>query len=145
MPIGALSKASGVKVPTIRFYEGIGLLPAPPRTESNRRTYEDRDVRRLRFIRHARDLGFELDDIRELLGLSAEPQASCHRADSIVLHQLGEIDRRLAQLTALRGELQRMVDECGHGRVCDCRVIEVLADHDLCQGDHGDNLRLSPT
>lgn len=127
MAIGALSKASGVKVPTIRFYEGIGLLPQPPRTESNRRTYEDRDVRRLRFIRHARDLGFELDDVRELLAMTAEPQASCHRADSIALHHLGEINRRIAQLTALRGELQRMVDECGHGHVCDCRVIEVLA------------------
>lgn len=136
MTIGALSKASGVKVPTIRFYEGIGLLPTPPRTESNRRTYEDRDVQRLRFIRHARDLGFELDHVRELLVMTAEPQASCHRADSIARQHLGEVDRRLTQLTALKGELQRMVDECLHGRVCDCRVIEVLGDHDRCQHEH---------
>ncbi len=102
LAIGTLSKESGVKVPTIRFYEQIGLLPAPPRTESNRRTYGLEDVRRLRFIRHARELGFEVEDIRTLLAMTAEPQASCDRADSIARHHLTEIDRRIAQLTALR-------------------------------------------
>ena len=136
LAIGTLSKESGVKVPTIRFYEQIGLLPAPPRTESNRRTYGHEDVRRLRFIRHARELGFEVEDIRTLLAMTAEPQASCDRADSIARHHLTEIDRRIAQLTALRGELQRMVEECSGGRVCDCRVIEVLADHGQCQHEN---------
>ena len=73
MAIGALSKASGVKVPTIRFYEQIGLLPAPLRTDSNRRSYGNKDVQRLRFIRHARELGFEVNDIRALLAMTAEP------------------------------------------------------------------------
>jgi DNA-binding transcriptional MerR regulator len=135
--IGALSKASGVKVPTIRFYEGIGLLPRPPRTASNRRIYGPEDVRRLRFIRHARELGFEIDSIQALLAMTAEPQASCDRADSIARRHLTEVDRRIASLTALRGELQRMVDECSGGRVSECRVIEVLDDHDRCQHDHG--------
>ena len=138
MSIGALSKASGVKVPTIRFYEQISLLPLPPRTQSNRRTYGNQDVQRLSFIRHARELGFELDDIRTLLSMAAEPQASCHQADSIARHHLAGIDLRIARLNALREELQRMVDACGGGQVCDCRVIEVLADHGQCQHDRHD-------
>lgn len=136
LPIGALSRETGVKVPTIRFYEQIGLLPAPPRTGSNRRLYGAEDVRRLRFIRHARDLGFEVEQIRSLLSLAKRPQEPCAEADGIARRHLDEVDRRIARLTALRGELQRMVDDCGHGRVCNCRVIEVLADHGLCQGEH---------
>ena len=136
LPIGELAKRTGVKVPTIRFYEQIGLLPSPPRTEGNQRRYGMDEVRRLNFIRHARELGFEVEDIRELLGMSAMPQASCHQADSIARNHLSEIDRRIASLTALRGELSRKVDECHHGRICDCRIIEVLADHSQCTAEH---------
>jgi Cu(I)-responsive transcriptional regulator len=132
LSIGEVARRTGVKVPTIRFYEQIGLLPSPPRTDGNRRQYGDEDVRRLAFVRHARELGFEVDDIRELLTLTAQPNRSCHEADSIAFRHLQEIERRIAKLDALRGELQRMVHECGHGRVCDCRVIQVLADHAHC-------------
>lgn len=136
LPIGELSRRTGVKVPTIRFYEQIGLLSAPPRTEGNQRRYGKPEVERLNFIRHSRELGFEVEDIRELLEMAATPQASCHQADSIARNHLTEIDRRIASLTALRGELNRMVDECGHGRICDCRIIEVLADHGECVSEH---------
>ncbi|MBN9311342.1 MAG: helix-turn-helix domain-containing protein [Devosia sp.] len=136
LPIGELSRLTGVKVPTIRFYEQIGLIDQPPRTEGNQRRYGTDEVRRLNFIRHARELGFEVDDIRELLDMSGKPQASCHQADSIARNHLAEIDRRIASLTVLRGELSRMVDECHHGRICDCRIIEVLADHSQCVADH---------
>lgn len=136
LPIGELSRLTGVKVPTIRFYEQIGLIQSPPRTEGNQRRYGQDEVRRLNFIRHARELGFEVDDIRELLDMSGKPQASCHQADSIARDHLSEIDRRIASLTALRGELSRMVDECQHGRICDCRIIEVLADHSQCEAEH---------
>ena len=132
LTIGELSRRSGVKVPTIRYYEQIGLMLEVPRTASNRRLYDGDATKRLAFIRHARDLGFEIDAIRELLALSTEPQASCHAADSIALRRLAEIEHRIDQLTALRDELRRMIEECGHGRVCDCRVIETLADHGLC-------------
>ena len=88
IPIGELSKRTAVKVPTIRFYEQIGLLSAPPRTEGNQRRYGKAEVDRLNFIRHARELGFEVDDIRELLAMSTEPQASCHQADSIARNHL---------------------------------------------------------
>lgn len=136
MPIGAASKRTGIKVPTIRYYEEIGLLSAPPRTGSNRRLYGEGEVRRLNFIRHARELGFEIEDIRELLVMAGAPQASCHQADSIVREHLAEIERRIAALQALKGELARMIDECGHGRICDCRIIEALADHGLCEAEH---------
>ena len=136
LPIGELSRRTGVKIPTIRFYEQIGLLSAPPRTEGNQRRYGKPEVERLNFIRHSRELGFEVEDIRELLEMAASPQASCHQADSIARNHLTEIDRRIASLTALRGELTRMVEECGHGRICDCRIIEVLADHGECVTEH---------
>ena len=77
LPIGALSERTGVKVPTIRYYEQAGLMPPAARTEANRRTYSVQDVDRLRFIRHARELGFEVDAIRQLLGLADQPDRSC--------------------------------------------------------------------
>jgi DNA-binding transcriptional MerR regulator len=136
LPIGELARRTGVKVPTIRFYEQIGLLSAPPRTEGNQRRYGKPEVDRLNFIRHSRELGFEVEDIRELLDMAGKPQASCHTADSIARNHLSEIDRRIASLTALRSELSRMVEECHHGRICDCRIIEVLADHSQCTAEH---------
>ena len=125
--IGQLSTQTGIKVPTIRFYEQIGLVDAPPRTEGNQRRYGQTEVDRLNFIRNARELGFEIDDIRELLAMAAEPQASCHQADSIAMNHLREVDQRIARLQALREELSRMIEECGHGHICDCRIISVLA------------------
>lgn len=134
--IGELSRRSGVKVPTIRFYEQIGLLDPAPRTDGNQRRYGKAEVDRLNFIRHARELGFEVEDIRGLLTMSASPQSSCHEVDSIAINHLKEVDRRIASLTALRTELSRMIDECNRGRICDCRVIEVLADHGECHQEH---------
>jgi DNA-binding transcriptional MerR regulator len=137
LPIGELSKATGVKVPTIRYYEDIGLLPAPPRTASNRRTYGADALRRLAFIRHARDLGFEVEAIRQLLALAADPTHPCADADAIARAHLRDIDSRIARLTALRAEIARMVTACAHDTVATCRVIEVLADHGQCGHEHG--------
>lgn len=135
LPIGALSERTGVKVPTIRYYEQAGLMPPAARTEANRRTYSVQDVDRLRFIRHARELGFEVDAIRQLLGLVDQPDRSCADADVIARAHLREIESKLARLTALQTEVRRMIDECAHGRVGDCRVIQVLADHGQCVSD----------
>ena len=126
--IGEVSRRTGVKVPTIRYYENVGLLAAPARTEGKQRRYRDEDVSRLDFIRHARDLGFEIIDIRELLALSARPDQSCAEVDVITRRHLSTVERRIAQLSALRGELRRMLDECNHGRVSDCRVLETLSE-----------------
>lgn len=124
--IGEASRLTGIKVPTIRYYEGIGLLSAPARTRGKQRRYRPEDVARLNFIRHARDLGFEIADISELLALSEGPDQSCVEVDQITRRHLAKVDSRIVQLTALRGELIRMVDECSHGRVSECRIIETL-------------------
>lgn len=130
--IGEAAKLTGVKIPTIRYYEEIGLLPSPSRTDGNRRLYGEADVRRLAFIRHARELGFEIDAIRALLTLQDDPSQPCSTADRIARERLVEIEQRLRSLTALKAELEIMVEGCSHGRVGECRVIEVLADHGKC-------------
>lgn len=134
--IGRLAEATATKVQTIRYYETIGLLAPFTRTEGGHRLYDTEDKKRLTFIRHARELGFSIDAIRELLSLSDNPDTSCERADDIASRQLEEVEQRLKRLKVLQKELKRMVVECGHGRVCDCRVIEVLSDHRLCQAAH---------
>lgn len=136
VPIGEAARASGVKVPTIRYYEQIGLLPAPPRSEGNRRVFDGGDLRRLTFIRHARALGFEVEAIRALLALQDRPEQSCEEADAIAGAHLADVRRRIASLTALQGELERMVVGCAHGTIGECRVIEVLADHGACRSEH---------
>jgi DNA-binding transcriptional MerR regulator len=136
-PIGQLAKVTGVKVPTVRYYEQIGLLPAPPRSDGNRRVYAAKDAHRLTFIRHARELGFEIDAIRTLLTLQDDPGQSCAAADVIARARLAEVKQRIASLRALKIELERMVEGCSHGHVAECRVIEVLADHGRClHGEH---------
>ncbi len=127
--IGELARRTGVKVPTIRYYEQIGLLPAPARSEGRQRRYAASQIARLNFIRHSRELGFQVEAIRDLLAMSERPEQSCADADRIARRHLEEVDRRIAQLVALRAELQRMVQECSHGRISDCRVIETLAVH----------------
>ena len=127
------AERSNVKVPTIRYYEQIGLLPQPPRTEGNRRLYGDEDLRRLAFIRHARELGFEIEAIRTLLTLQDDPRQPCATADTIAQARLAEVVQRIRSLTALKTELEHMIEGCRHGKVCECRVIEVLADHSQCE------------
>ncbi len=132
VPIGEAARASGVKVPTVRYYEQIGLLETPDRSTGNRRLYGKPDIARLAFIRHARELGFDLSDIRRLLFLQDKPNHSCAEADQLAKEHMIAVDRRIKSLVALKAELQRMVDGCAHGRIEDCKVIEVLADHGEC-------------
>jgi DNA-binding transcriptional MerR regulator len=134
LSIGELSRRAEVKVPTIRYYEQIGLMPETDRTEGKQRRYGRQAVARLVFIRHARELGFEVDAIRTLLSLQDDPNQSCARADEIASARLVEVDKRIASLKALRRELQKMVEECACGRVGECRVIETLADRTHAHG-----------
>ena len=136
MSIGTLARETGVKVPTIRYYESVNLLPPPVRTMSKRRIYDARDVRRLSFIRHARELGFEVDAIRELLALAEQPQRPCAEVDAIAHAHLSDIDSKIERLELLRAEVKRMLGECARGRIRECRVIEVLASHAECLGEH---------
>lgn len=130
--IGQAAKMTGVKVPTIRYYEQIGLLPSPVRNDGNRRQFGPADLHRLTFIRHARELDFEIDAIRALLTLQDDPAQPCATADSIAKERLADIEQRIRSLKLLRMELKRMIEGCGRGRVGQCRVIETLADHAKC-------------
>jgi DNA-binding transcriptional MerR regulator len=136
MAIGRLARVAGCKLQTIRYYEEIGLMPPPPRTAGGQRRYPAAAVDRLRFIRHGRELGFDLNAIRELLSLTDRPESCCERADGIARTQLAAVERRIRRLEALRAELERMIQECTGGRVAECRVIEVLADHRHCLRHH---------
>ncbi|MBX6742530.1 MAG: helix-turn-helix domain-containing protein [Acetobacteraceae bacterium] len=128
LSIGDLSRATGVKATTIRFYEAEGLMPAVARTEGGHRVYGQAHLDRLGFIRHARELGFGMEDVRELLRLAdAAPDAPCEGADAIARRHLASVRDRIARLRSLEAELERMAD-CHNGCVAECRVIEVLAD-----------------
>lgn len=130
--IGRLARETGCKVQTIRYYEEIGVMPAPNRTEGNQRRYGPRHMERLAFIRHSRQLGFPLEAIRQLLSLADSPDQPCETADWIARTQLREVESRIVRLQALKTELHRMVEQCEGGQVADCRVIEVLRDHANC-------------
>ncbi len=134
--IGDLSSQSGVKVPTIRYYEQIGLIAAPPRTEGNQRRYDQPALDRLKFIAHARDMGFSMDSLKSMLRLAGHREAPCADVDALVAEHLAEVDARIAQLTRLRGELSSMLSDCHHGTVADCRIVEVLSDHEECAHEH---------
>ena len=134
--IGQLAKQLNCAVQTIRHYEHIGLVAAPHRTEGNQRRYTGAHLNQLRFIRHARELGFSLEDIQSLLRLSKHAEESCDQADAIAQHQLQAVRSRLARLQALEDELSRMINACQGGTVENCRIIEVLENHALCMHDH---------
>jgi len=133
IPIGEAARQRGANLPTIRYYEQIGLLPAPVRSEGNRRHYEASDLRRLAFIRHSRELGFDIEAIRTLLTLQDNPSQPCATADTIAQARLADVVQRIRSFTALKAELELMVEGCRHGKVGECRVIEVLADHSQCE------------
>lgn len=134
--IGDLAAATGVKVPTIRYYESIGLLDRPARTTGNQRRYDDGAVERLRFIAHARAMGFPMASLKAMLRLSRHQEAPCTDLDRLVRERLDEVDQRIAQLGRLREELAAMLRSDAHGTVADCRILEVLSDHDACSGVH---------
>lgn len=136
LSIGDLSKQTGVKVPTIRYYEQIGMLAAPDRTSGNQRRYERVDLDRLSFIKHARDLGLTLDAIRDLIDLSAHPERPCADVDRIVEEHLTSVRDRIARLRRLEVELERITRSCNAGKVGDCSVIHALTNHALCDGEH---------
>ena len=136
LTIGTLARKTGTKVQTIRYYEQVGLMLEPDRTEGGQRRYDGDGLDRLAFIRHARQLGFTLEAIRELLDLSDDPEKPCDEADQIARRQLLQVEQRIARLEALRTELERMVHECSGGNTADCRVLEVLRYHSECLTKH---------
>lgn len=144
LTIGELARRSGVKVPTIRYYEQSGLLEKAERSEGNQRRYGRADLERLTFIRHTRELGFSLDAIRQLLALDDASDADSHAAEAIASAQLVQTRERIARLQLLERELTRIAAACEGGDQLHCRVIGALADHDTCASDHPSETAVLP-
>ena len=128
--IGELSKQTQVKVPTIRYYEEIGILEPAERTEGNQRRYDVAGLERLSFIRHARELGFSIEAITSLIELQEHPDRSCSEATGIAAAQLTDVRVKIRKLKKLEKELARISTGCdGEGVSADCYVLTALADH----------------
>jgi DNA-binding transcriptional MerR regulator len=125
--IGQLGAATGTKVETIRYYERIGLLSAPPRTAGNYRSYASAHRDRLAFIRRTRELGFSIAEVRELLGLAESRENSCVDVDRLVARHLTIVEEKIVSLKRLRGELRETLAACKGGRIAECRVIKALS------------------
>ena len=136
LSIGEMARRSGVKVPTIRYYEQMGLIAAPERSSGNQRRYTKRELDRLTFIRHARDLGLSIEAIRELVHLSENPQMPCEEAHVIASSHLRSVRERIARLQRLESELTRIEASCNADHVGDCNILHVIADHHLCESEH---------
>lgn len=134
--IGTLAKHSGCKVPTIRWYEARGLLSKPERNAGNQRRYRDTHLKELRFIRHARALGFDLAAIEQLKMLSSCCLTDHLQADDIARRHLADIQQKIRQLRAMEAELEQMITQCNYDQEHQCHVLDVLADHSLCQAHH---------
>lgn len=126
VPIGEVSRLTGVNIETIRYYERIGLLPPPPRTGQGRRVYRDLERRMLVFIRRGRELGFTLGEIRALLGLRSPGQATCAEVKEIASAHLADVRAKLADLRRLEVILVDAVAECERGTTPSCPMLEVL-------------------
>ncbi|QOZ74085.1 MerR family transcriptional regulator [Bradyrhizobium sp. CCBAU 53351] len=124
--IGELSKHSGVNVETIRYYERIDMLPAPPRTASGRRVYGPTEARILAFIRRSRDLGFTLEEIRAMLAMGGPGRAPCADVHRIASAHLANVRQKLSDLVKLESILAETVAQCSDGATPDCPVLDIL-------------------
>ena len=125
IPIGELSRRTGCNIETIRYYERIGLMPAPPR-RGRYRSYGGEDVGRLGFVRRARELGFTLDQVRALLGLAAGGQAACAEVRDLAATHLQDVRTRIADLRRMQRVLAESVRACDAGHDPDCPLIQAL-------------------
>ena len=131
LAIGAIAKRTGCTVPTIRYYEEIGLLPSAVRSDSGQRNYGKVALRRLTFIRRCRDFGFSIDQVRELVDLVDHPERPCLEVRDIAAGHLSEVQRKLDELKALEKSLKAFVcscdTACAGGAAVDCTILEDLA------------------
>lgn len=139
LSIGLVARRTGATVPTIRYYEEIGLLPPASRTESGQRSFDTATVRRIAFIRRCRDFGFSIDQVRELVGLVDQPDRPCLEVRDIAVVHLQQVRRKLDELKALEASLNAFVcsceSACAGGAALDCTILEELAMPDAEQ--HG--------
>jgi len=126
MKIGEVAERSGCHPETVRYYERIGLLPAPPRTAGGYRDYRPADADRLRFISRGRELGFSLEEIRSLLGLAEDDGLSCQDVDRLARGHLLDIRNRLNDLQRMASELERVIGSCSGGERGQCAILDTL-------------------
>ena len=134
--IGQLSRATGVKVTTIRYYEEMGLIAHDGRTAGNQRRYGQGGLNRLGFIRHARDLGLSLEAIRALVALEDKGNGACGESHAIAEAHLQDVRDRIRRLKALERELVRIKASCKGNGSGPCSILTAFGDHDLCASGH---------
>lgn len=127
LSIGELAELTGCEVPTIRYYEQVGILDKAARTQGGHRCYTDAQLQRLRFVRQSRDLGFSLEEVKELLRLADNREANCDSVDRIVSLRLADVREKITHLLALEAELKRMGRGCRQGKIADCRIVQALS------------------
>jgi MerR family transcriptional regulator, mercuric resistance operon regulatory protein len=125
---GALATRTGCNIETIRYYEQVGLLPSPPRSQGGHRLYGESLTKRLIFIRRSRDLGFAIEQIRGLLGLVDGGEYTCAQVEALAMNHVREIRRKIADLKKLKDVLEAMASQCGKGKVPECPIIDALFD-----------------
>jgi MerR family mercuric resistance operon transcriptional regulator len=126
LTIGALSRRTGVNIETIRYYERIGLLPPPPRSQGRHRLYDDHHRRRLAFIRRSRALGFSLDDTRDLLGLARGHALTCAEVKTLTEQHIADVRGKLRDLRKLDRVLSDLAAKCTGTTVPDCPILDAL-------------------
>ncbi|QCF26483.1 MerR family transcriptional regulator [Hydrocarboniclastica marina] len=124
---GELAKRTGCNIETIRYYEHIGLLPDPPRSENGFRRYEESHVIRLMFIRRARGLGFTLDEVRDLLRLVDGGHYTCAQVQGLALRHVDDIQRKIEDLRRMEQALKEMANQCSGDNVPKCPIVEILS------------------
>jgi MerR family mercuric resistance operon transcriptional regulator len=123
---GVLSKRTGCNIETVRYYERIGLMPDPGRSEGGHRLYAEQHVRRLQFIRRCRELGFAIEEIRALLDLVDRSDYTCAEVRNIAIAHVDEVRRKIVDLRRLERTMTGMIEACAGGAVPDCPIIDAL-------------------
>lgn len=126
MRIGELARLSGTLRETIRYYEQVALIPAPPRTASGYRRYSGEHLKRLRFLRRCRDLGFSIAEVRSLLHLAERAEQSCRPVTDLATEHLTRIRARIVDLKRLERSIADLLGSCPNERISDCRILDSL-------------------
>jgi MerR family mercuric resistance operon transcriptional regulator len=124
--IGNMSRQTGVNIETIRYYERIGVMPEPARTESGQRLYETAHLNRLAFIKRSRDLGFSLNEVRDLLTLIDGGGMTCAEVHALTINHLKQVREKLSDMRKLERALKNLAAQCSRGDVPDCPIVETL-------------------
>lgn len=128
LSIGKIAKQAGISVETIRFYERKGLLQEPQRKESGYRQYQEEDIRKLVFIQHAKNLGFSLNEIRDLMSLQSDSRSTSREVKNMAENKLQDIEEKIKMLQRMRRTLKHLVDKCpGEGPTSECPILDALA------------------